>query len=306
MDRNSVTWRGYIPAITTPFDAELRFDEKMLEDLLLWLQGEGMHGIVLAGTTGEWFSLTADERTALFRKAGSVLGGKLPLLAGCNAFTPNESIGYARAAKEHGFDGILLTPPPYVVPTDDEIVAFYRTVNDAIDLPICVYNWPPGTGVDLSLDVLKRIVALDKVVAVKNSTGDMGRFIECFFGLKDQVRYYGVPTNEFGASLYTHHAADGMIGSGAVLGRDHPAFFDCLDRGQLDEALACGEKDRILMTDWFTAGYRPRFGTVQALMKEALNAQGLPGGYPRPPVLPIADEGKKAIRDTLSRLGRSV
>ncbi len=304
MDKNSVNWRGYIPAITTPFDRNLRLDEKMLEDLLQWQYGEGMHGIVLAGTTGEWFSLTAEERVALFRKSGQTLGGKLPLLAGCNAFTPAESIRYARAAKECGFDGILLTPPPYVVPTDDEIFEFYRTVNDNSDLPICIYNWPLGTGVDISLDLFRRLAELENIVAIKNSTGNTDRFIECFFGMKDKLRYYGVPTNEFGASLVMHHGADGMIGSGGVLGHHQPDFFNHLWNGDLEAALRIGEMDRILMSDWFTPGYRPRFGSVQALMKEALNAQGLPGGYPRPPVLGISDAGKAVIRNTLKVLGR--
>ncbi len=304
MDRNSVTWRGYIPAITTPFDRQLRFDESMLEDLLVWLHGEGMHGIAVAGTTGEWFSLTPEERIALFRRAGAVLGGKIPVLAGCNAFTPAESIRYAQAAEEAGCDGILLTPPPYVVPTEDEVFEFYRAVSDKAGLPICIYNWPHGTGVDISLDLFRRLAKLERIVAIKNSTGNLDRFLECFFGMKDELRYFGVPTNEFGASLVVHHGADGMVGSGAVLGRHHPDFFNHLWNGDVDAALKCGELDRILMTDWFLPGYRPRYGTVQALMKEALNAQGLPGGYPRPPVLPIGEEGRAAIRKTLGALGR--
>lgn len=304
MDKKSVSWRGYIPAITTPFDEKLRFDEHMLQDLLIWLHDEGMHGIAVAGTTGEWFSLAPDERIALFRKTGSVLGGKLPLLAGCNAFTPAESIRYARAAEEAGCDGILLTPPPYVVPTDDGIFEFYRAVSDATDLPICIYNWPHGTGVDITLELYRRLAGLDRVVAIKNSTGDLNRFLECFFGMKDQLRYYGVPTNEFGASLVLHHDADGMIGSGAVLGHHHPDFFNHLWKGDHEAARRSGEMDRVLMSDWFGSGYRPRFGTVQAVMKEALNAQGLPGGYPRPPVLPLPEEGRAVIRSTLKALGR--
>ena len=304
MDRNSIAWRGYIPAITTPFDRKLRFDEKMLEDLLLWLHGEGMHGIVVAGTTGEWFSLTAEERIALFRKTASVLRGKLPIIAGCNAFTPGESIRYAQAAAESGFDGILLTPPPYLVPTDDEVFEFYKAVSDNSTLPICIYNWPHGTGVDMTLDLYRRLAELEHIVAIKNSTGNTDRFIECFFGMKDKLRYYGVPTNEFGASLVVNHGADGMIGSGAVLGRHQPDFFNHLWKGDLEAALRIGEMDRVVMTDWFTPGYRPKFGSVQALMKEALNAQGLPGGYPRPPVLPISETGKAVIRNTLKKLGR--
>ena len=104
-------------------------------------------------------------------------------------------------AAEHGFDGILVTPPPYMVPTDREILGFYREVNAAVSLPICVYNWPPGTNVDMSLDLLRSIAELSNVVAIKNSTADLRHFVDVFFALKDQVRVFGVPMNEVG-----HHA----------------------------------------------------------------------------------------------------
>src|SRR5258708_35879485 len=132
MDRTSVDWRGYIPGITTPFTQDRRLDEGGYHRLLEWLDGEGMHGIVVAGTTGEWFTLTDDERRTLYRIAGEHLAGKRTLLAGCNAFCAARVAVYAQMAKEARFDGILVTPPPYVVPSEEEIFQFYREISASV------------------------------------------------------------------------------------------------------------------------------------------------------------------------------
>jgi dihydrodipicolinate synthase/N-acetylneuraminate lyase len=118
MDRDDIGWRGYIPAVTTPFTEDGALDLDAWRELLDWLHRERMHGVAVAGTTGEWFSMTSAERTSLFQTAGEHIAGRMTMLAGCSAFTPDESIGYARAAQQNGFDGILLTLPPYVVLND--------------------------------------------------------------------------------------------------------------------------------------------------------------------------------------------
>jgi len=304
MDRNRVAWKGYIPAITTPFASDGAFDRVACGRLLEWLVGEGMHGLIVAGTTGEWFSLSEDDRTALFRTVGDQLRGRLPLIAGCNAFTPQQAIAHAQLAAECGFDGILLTPPPYMVPSEDEIFAFYVTVAAAISLPICVYNWPPGTNVDMSLDLLTRLAEIDKVVAIKNSTSRLDHFVRVFFQLKDQVRIFGFAMDELGLTLLSTHGGAGTMGAGAVLGRDQPDFYNHLWRGDLEKARLCGAKDQLLMRQWFTPSLSGKLGSAQATLKEALNLQGLPGGFPRPPLLPLGPESREVVRATLASLGR--
>ena len=153
--RSRAEWRGYIPAITTPFDAERNLDLAALGGLLEWLHGEGMHGLLIAGTTGEWPSLSDPERAQLFAAAGAQLKGKLPLLAGCTAYTPRQVLALADHAAASGFDGIVVTPPPYYKPSGEEILGFYADISAATPLPICVYNWPPGTGIDMPPDLLK-------------------------------------------------------------------------------------------------------------------------------------------------------
>ncbi|MDY6946268.1 MAG: dihydrodipicolinate synthase family protein [Pseudomonadota bacterium] len=303
MDRNSVQWRGYIPAITTPFTGDGALDLDALDRLLQWLWQEGMHGIIIGGTQGEWFTISAAERKQLMQAVGRKLSGKLPLIAGCSGYTSAEVAANAKLAAEHGFDGILVTPPPYMVPTDREILAFYREVNAAVSLPICVYNWPPGTNVDMSLDLLREIAELPNVVAIKNSTADLRHFVDVFFALKDKVRVFGVPMNDLGI-LLVQQGADGTMGAGAVLGRELPDYFNAIWAGDIPRARLLGDRNEVLMRAWFNTDYTGRFGSAQAIFKAALNELGLPGGYPRRPLLPLEAEGVRVVRQTLVQLGK--
>jgi 4-hydroxy-tetrahydrodipicolinate synthase len=302
--RSRANWRGYIPAITTPFDAERNLDLGALGGLLEWLHGEGMHGLLIAGTTGEWPSLSDPERAQLFAAAGAQLKGKLPLLAGCTAYTPRQVLALADHAAASGFDGIVVTPPPYYKPSGEEILAFYADLSAATPLPICVYNWPPGTGIDMPLELLKRIAALENVVAIKQSTGDLRRFVDTFYALNDQVRVFGHTMDEHGLTFLRAHGGDGTMGAGAVLGRTHPDFYNKLWAGDVDGARACGRQDRVILDQWYTPELVGRFGSGPAILKAALNAQGLPGGHVRAPLRDVSAEDAAKIRETLVELGR--
>lgn len=303
MDRHSVQWRGYIPAITTPFTGDGALDLDALDRLLQWLHQEGMHGIIIGGTQGEWFTINQAERKQLMQAVGRKLSGKIPLIAGCSGYTSGEVAAHAKLAAEHGFNGILVTPPPYMVPTNREILAFYREVNDAVSLPICVYNWPPGTNVDMSLDLLREIAELSNVVAIKNSTADLRHFVDVLFALKDKVRVFGVPMNDLGI-LLVQQGADGTMGAGAVLGRELPGYFNAIWDNDIARARQLGDRNEVLMRAWFNTDYTGRFGSAQAIFKAALNELGLPGGFPRRPLLPLEADGVRAVREILVQLGK--
>lgn len=304
MDRNSVAWRGYLPAITTPFDERGNLDLPALRRLIEWLAAEGMQGLIVAGTTGEWFSMGREEKAALFDTVGEVLTGEMPLIAGCNAFTAKEAIRNAETAARSGFDGILVSPPPYVRPCEREVIAFYEDIDAASPLPICVYNWPPGTNIDLRREVLEHLVDLDNVVAIKNSTSNPEHFLDVMRALNGKVRIFGVPMTAAGAELIVNGEADGTMGAGAVLGRIQPDFFNALWAGDTPRALELAALDERAMRDWFWPDYTSRFGSAQAIFKAALNLQGLPGGYPRRPILPLTDPQVASVRATLADLGR--
>ncbi|MBK5911737.1 dihydrodipicolinate synthase family protein [Rhodothalassium salexigens] len=306
MDRTSVDWKGYFPALTTPFHPDGSLDLEGWTRLLRWMGDQRMHGVVVAGTTGEWFSLSDRELAALFRRAGEILAGRMTLIAGVNSFHAQTSLAKARLAAESGFDGLLLTPPPYVKPSAREIAVFYADVAAAAPLPICLYNWPPGTHVDMTPDLLADLAELDTVVALKNSTPHWDRFLISVERLHTRLRLFGIPTNDEGIALFQAGKADGLMGAGAVLGSDHPDFFDAIWDGDIERARRLGQRDRKLMTDWFTPGFTGRFGSAQAILKTALDLRGLPGGPVRRPLLDLDRAGRDAVRRTLVDLGLPV
>lgn len=293
-----------MPAITTPFDAQQALDLPAFGALLEWLENEGMHGLLIAGTTGEWTSLSPAERAQLFAAAGDQLGDRLPLLAGCSAFTPREVIDYAVHAAQHRFEGILVTPPPYLRPAADEIVDFYEAVSKASPLPVCVYNWPPGTGIDMPVSLLERLADIENVVAIKQSTSDLARFVQTFFALNDKVRVFGHSMDEHGLALLQARGGDGTMGAGGVLGRIHADFYNHLWAGDIEAARECGRKDRMILDQWYTRELVGRFGSGSAVLKAALNVQKLPGGYVRAPLRDVADEDLGKIKETLVAAGR--
>lgn len=297
LDRNSVNWKGYLPAITTPFLENGEIDWAGWKNLLRWLVDEGMHGIVINGTTGEWFSQTVEETAELFRTAGEVICGEIPVIAGCTAYTPQQVVELAYLAETAGLDGILVAPPPYIVPTPKETIAYYQYISDNVNLPICVYNWPRGSVIDMDEQLVSKLADIDKIVAIKNSTSNLNQFISTFFAVKDKLRYFGFPMNELGISLIRDYGGDGLMGAGAVFGSVHPNFFNCLWENDIDGALRYGKIDQYLFKSWFNGDFSAKFGSPQAIVKAALNIRGLPGGYPRLPILPLtAEEENKVIK----------
>ena len=263
-----------------------------------------MHGLVVAGTTGEWPVLSDAERADLFAAAGQQLSGKLPLIAGCSDYTAARVLAHATAAHQAGFDGILVTPPPYIRPNAAEIYEFYASISEHTPLPICVYNWPPGTGIDMELELLERLATLENVVAIKQSTSDLRRFAQTFFALNDQVRVFGHSMDEHGLALLEARGGDGTMGAGGVLGRTHADFYNHLWAGEIDQARACGQKDRLILDEWYTKDLVGRFGSGPAILKAALNAQGLPGGYVRRPLFDVEGDHLADIQETLRKLGK--
>lgn len=303
MDRHSVNWTGYIPAITTPFTREGALDLDGLDGQMEWYVAERLHGVILAGTSGEWFSMTAEERARLFEAGAKHRGDDFVVIGACNAFTAAEAIQHAHAAERAGLDGILLTPPPYVVPNDREIAAFYRAVSDASDIPLTVYNWPRGCIVDMGTSLLDELADIENVVAIKNSTGDFAGFLEGMYRLESRVRYFGLPTSALGADLALLGHGDGLMGSGGVLGADHSDYWRAIDAGDRDRAIELGQRDRVIMQAWFQPNYGAQFGNQQAIMKTALRLRGLPAGFVRDPLLELTEQEVGRVEATLHELG---
>ena len=157
------TWSGVFVVCVTPFKEDGAFDEAATRRLVDLLIDEGADGLIMAGSTGEWFSMSDAERIELFRVAADQNRGRVKLLGGVASLATGTSVSLTQAAKALGMDGVLLLPPPYVLPNDTELMAFFTAV-DAVGLPIMLYNNPARTGVNLDAKWLRRLAALPHVV----------------------------------------------------------------------------------------------------------------------------------------------
>lgn len=307
MNRNDVTWRGYWPAAPTPFTHEGGLDEEALGQLMHRYVHDHMHGVLINGSSGEWFSQTLDERRRVAEIAVATLANALPAVIGCSALRLEESIHLASHAEQIGAAGVMLTPPPYARPSGDEIVNFFERVADATGLPILVYNIPRRVGVELDLPTTLRLVALERVVALKDEL-PADQFFERLPHLVNEVRVFGTHfTTPIGMAVLERVGGDGYIGGWEVLGADLPAFFEAIWEGDQPRADAIAARERALDAELWDSLRRPRFGrSFQSQLKAALRLVGIPAGYPRAPLLDLEREELVRLRELLAASGLPV
>lgn len=289
MNRGDVTWHGYWPAAPTPFTADGALDEPAWRALLNLYAEHGVHGVLVNGTTGEWFAQSPAERRRVAEIAVAELAGRLPVVIGCGAFTAAECVEFGEHARAIGADGILTTPPPYVHPSQDEIYAFYRTVAESVDAPLMVYNWPRGTAVDIGVDTLVRLAELDNVVAVKDSSGDELKVAETCAALAGRVRVFGRFIHRRGMAIMAEFGGDGNIDGGGLGAPFAVRFYEAYWAGDLDRAREWSARYERLVGLLVNSDYSSRFASPTSQLKAAMRLLGQPGGHVRPPLLPLED-----------------
>jgi dihydrodipicolinate synthase/N-acetylneuraminate lyase len=298
MDRNSVDWSGPMPAVTTPFDAAGMVDAAGFRANIARLMDAGATGIVACGCTGEFWSLSFDERKALYAEAVKGMAGRGTVIVGTGCVGAADTIELAKAAKTAGADGVLVLPPYFVKLSDDEIAAHYAAVNAAIDLPMLVYNIPGNAVNAVSPALADRLADLDKVVAIKESSGDWNNFYATMIAVKDRLRVFCGPSSVFGVPAVA-------LGADGTVDCFPNVWVGCLDiyhataQGRMREAEALQETGR-RMTDLFVSGGR----TLYPATKAAMDMQGFPGGgRPRPPLQPLHGEPLAGLRRGMADLG---
>jgi 1-pyrroline-4-hydroxy-2-carboxylate deaminase len=305
MNREDVSWRGYWPASPTPFTDNGRYDADAHGALLDWYIGEGMHGVFVNGTTGEWFTQTPEERRLVAETAVGAVSGRIPVVVGCTALTAREAVELGRHAMSTGADGIGSTPPPYSKTFPDETVRYFQDISDGVDAPLMVYNWPHGTGVDIGPELAERIAAIDNVVAIKDSTPDLEQFFSTTQRVLDSVRVFGPFMSVAGLDFLLEHGGDGFIGGGTLWGASDANFWEAVWRGDADSAREHARRtDELFPKLWLPGGWGGQFGAYQSQLKALMRMLGQPGGEVRPPRLPISDDASLGrLREILTDAG---
>ena len=167
-------FKGSIVALITPF-RNRAVDERVFQDFVEWQVGQGTHGLVPCGTTGESPTLSHAEHKRVVELCVEVAKHRVPVIAGTGSNSTEEAIDFTRHAKEAGADAALIVCPYYNRPTQEGLYQHFKSINDTVDLPIIIYNIPIRTAVDMSVATMGRLAKLPNVVGVKDATNDLAR-----------------------------------------------------------------------------------------------------------------------------------
>ncbi|MCG9916933.1 MAG: 4-hydroxy-tetrahydrodipicolinate synthase [Phenylobacterium sp.] len=167
-------FRGVMPALVTPFRDGV-VDEDTYVALIERQIAAGVHGLVPVGTTGETSTLSHDEHRRVVELCVKTTAGRVPVIAGAGSNSTREAIELVKHAKAVGADAAMVVTPYYNRPSQEGMYAHYAAINDAVQLPVIIYNVPSRTSVDISNETLGRLSKLPNIVGVKDATGDMTR-----------------------------------------------------------------------------------------------------------------------------------
>jgi len=167
-------FKGSICALITPFKGE-EIDERALETLVNWHVGQGTHGLVPCGTTGESPTLSHKEHDRVVEIVVDVAAGRVPVIAGAGSNSTKEAVRLTQNAAKAGADAVLVVTPYYNKPNQEGLYQHYRALNDCTDIPIFIYNIPGRCVVDMSVATMARLAELKNIVGVKDATADLMR-----------------------------------------------------------------------------------------------------------------------------------
>ncbi|WP_457877041.1 dihydrodipicolinate synthase family protein [Pseudomonas aeruginosa] len=283
----------YTPAIT-PLSADGSIDTQAFAEVLEFLVESKVHGIVIGGSTGEYYAHTAEERLALAAHASEVIAGRLPLVVGTGAIRTEDSLAYAEAARAIGADAILVGSPPYALPTSREIAEHVLAVDRADGLPIMLYNYPARMGVEMDEAFFAAVAGCRNIVAIKESSGSTAQLhrlacrhprIALSCGWDDQALEFFA----WGARSWV------CAGSNFIPGEHLALYQACV----VENDFAKGRRIMAAMMplmDFLESGH-----FVQSI-KHGCELAGLRAGGVRAPLKALDEAGKAALAEIVARL----
>lgn len=297
MNRDSIDWAGPMPAVTTPFHADYSLDEEGFVGNIKRLLDAGATGIVAAGCTGEFWALSFSERERLAKLTVEACKGRGPAIVGTGSIQEGEVIEQIDAAKSAGADAVLVMPAYFAHLSDSEIIEHFAAVDAKASLPIVLYNIPGNAGNAITPTIADKLADLDKVVAIKESSGDWQNFHQTLTRVKDRIRVFCGPSSTLGVAA-TLAGADGHIDCFPNVWEDCLNLWYTAIAGRMDEAWALQATGQA-MTELFVSEGR----TLYPSTKAAMNVLGFPGGgVPRPPLRPLQGAALAGLRAGMESL----
>src|SRR5499427_4426701 len=288
------SFRGSFTALVTPF-ANGTLDEKAFRGLVDWQIAEGTDGLVPVGTTGESPTLSHEEHGRVVEWCVAQAKGRVPVIAGAGSNSTAEAIAFSQHAQECGADAVLVVTPYYNKPTQEGLYQHYKAINDAIGIPIIIYNIPGRSIVDMSVETMVRLFELKNIAGVKDATANMTR-------VSQQRAAMGPDFNQLSGEDITAlgfmaHGGHGCISvTSNVAPRLCAEFQSACLRGDYATALTLQDKLAPLHLNLFVE-------TSPAPIKYAMSLLGKCSNVLRLPMVPASEKAQSAVREAMVHAG---
>lgn len=286
---------GVIPALATPFNASGELDTARAVALIDDYIQVGVHGISVAGSQGEFFSLDFEERKRLIEISTKAIDGRVPLYAGTGGVTTAEAIRLTEIAEGSGADVALVITPYFIQPSQGELIEHFVSVANATKLPVLLYNNPPRTSVNILPETLVECMnRTSNIVGIKDSSGDVTQGIEYLLQTNKQgLLFSGRDTVSLSLLL---HGGHGMISPAAnVFPELMVKFYDEAIAGNYAEAKRISDILAPLRAAW-------SLGSFPVVIKEAMNCVGRGAGFTRAPIQPLGPDVLAKLKNVIANI----
>jgi 4-hydroxy-tetrahydrodipicolinate synthase len=282
-------FRGSYTVTITPFTEDgSAIDVEAWKGFLGWQLEVGVPGVIVLGTTGEFLTVSDEERRLLVGTAIEHVAGRIPVLVGAMNASTARAVRNAREAEELGADGLMILPPYYYTPTEDEIFGYYRAICEAVSLPIMLYNNPVTSNVDMSAKLVGRLTrAFENIRYIKEASMDVGRVYDV---IEETEGVMNVFAGERIVESFTLGAVGYVNPYGNYIPRASYRIWDYLVQGRVDDARRV--QRLINEIDHIIAEGHPTYGH-QCYSKALAAAAGHPVGDVRPPLTRFAQLGEE-------------
>jgi 4-hydroxy-tetrahydrodipicolinate synthase len=288
------SFRGSFTALVTPFKNG-SVDEKAFRNLVEWQIVEGTNGLVPVGTTGESPTLSHQEHQDVVEWCVDQARGRVPVVAGAGSNSTKEAVDLAKHAEKVGADAVLVVSPYYNKPTQEGLYQHFKAINDAIGIPILMYNIPSRSVIDISVDTMKRLYELKNIAGVKDATANMARVSQQRAAIGEDFNQ--LSGEDITALGFMAHGGHGCISVTSNVAPRLCAEFQaaCL-RGDYRAALKLQDKLAPLHINLFIE-------TSPAPAKYALSLLGKCSNTLRLPMVPATEKAQAAVREAMVHAG---
>ncbi|WP_031336698.1 dihydrodipicolinate synthase family protein [Rhodopseudomonas sp. B29] len=287
-------FHGVFPYLVSPLDAEGRVRADVLGRLCDDLIKAGVHGLTPLGSTGEFAYLDAAQREAVVEATIEAAGGRVPVVAGVASTSTADAVAQARVYQQLGADGILAILEAYFPLKDAQVESYFRSIADAVDVPVVMYTNPQFQRSDLTLDVIARLSEHPRIRYIKDASTNTGRLLSILNRCGDQMRVFSASAH-IPAAVMLIGGVGWMAGPACIAPRQSVQLYELCKAQRWDEALTLQRKL------WRVNEAFATFN-LAACIKAGLTLQGYDVGDPVPPQAALNAEERKAVEKVLAEI----